>query len=82
MVERNTRTFKYETRASVSDDVSNECPICLLKFVDQEDVRRLPCFHLFHTECVDKWLLDQKEVCPNCRMNINSTADYLSESAL
>lgn len=81
MVERNTRSFTFQTRASVSDDVLDKCPICLVNFSDGEGVRRLPCFHLFHTECVDEWLLKEQRVCPSCRLSINNTADYLNESA-
>ncbi len=81
-LESNTFSFKYKTRACVAEDALDQCPVCLLTFVDDEDVRRLPCFHLFHMECVDKWLKEHKKVCPNCRMPIQNTSDYLNESGL
>ena len=36
---------------------------------DDEDVRRLPCMHLFHVLCVDQWLGLNKR-CPICRVDI------------
>ncbi|KAJ7014386.1 E3 ubiquitin-protein ligase [Populus alba x Populus x berolinensis] len=33
-----------------------ECCICLAKYKDKEEVRKLPCSHMFHLKCVDQWL--------------------------
>lgn len=33
--------------------------------------RRLPCMHLFHIECVDQWLTNNKR-CPICRVDIET----------
>ncbi|XP_037025184.1 E3 ubiquitin-protein ligase RNF12-A-like isoform X2 [Bradysia coprophila] len=81
MVERHTFKFKFENRSCAAADEIDVCPVCLLSFVDEEEVRRLPCFHLFHTGCVDPWLKKHKKVCPKCRMCINVASDYLNESA-
>ncbi|KAH1263718.1 hypothetical protein AAZX31_02G273900 [Glycine max] len=43
------------------------CSICFQDFEDGELVRILPkCDHLFHLECIDKWLVQQGS-CPMCR---------------
>merc|ERR1712083_1114723 len=52
------------------DDV-DKCTICLCEFEEDEDVRRLPCMHLFHVPCVDQWLGLNKR-CPICRVDIEA----------
>ncbi|XP_004491399.1 NEP1-interacting protein 1-like [Cicer arietinum] len=43
------------------------CSICFQDFEDGELVRILPkCCHIFHLECIDKWLIQQGS-CPMCR---------------
>ncbi|XP_061342216.1 NEP1-interacting protein 1-like [Gastrolobium bilobum] len=43
------------------------CSICFQDFEDGELVRILPkCGHVFHLECIDKWLIQQGS-CPMCR---------------
>ena len=44
-----------------------ECPICFADFEAGEQVRTLECDHVFHTECVDPWLVRQRNECPLCR---------------
>lgn len=49
------------------------CAICLLEVascVDDEVtlVRRLPCTHLYHAECIDAWICESVS-CPVCRKN-------------
>uniref|UniRef100_A0A1Q3F2M6 RING-type E3 ubiquitin transferase n=1 Tax=Culex tarsalis TaxID=7177 RepID=A0A1Q3F2M6_CULTA len=72
MIEHNTFPHKYKRlrRASESDEDSEKCTICLSQFIPQEDVRRLPCMHLFHKDCVDQWLLTGTKHCPICRVDI------------
>ncbi|KAJ2666206.1 hypothetical protein IW148_001135 [Coemansia sp. RSA 1199] len=42
------------------------CAICLDSFVEQSLVRSLACAHVFHSECIDKWLLKRSCRCPLC----------------
>lgn len=49
-------------------DGASDCVVCLMKFHGGEEIRSLPCDHLFHKNCVDKWLLDYENMtCPLCR---------------
>jgi hypothetical protein len=49
------------------------CCICLSKFSNDEDLRELPCAHIFHMECVDKWL-QINALCPLCKAEIGGSA--------
>ena len=33
-----------------------ECSICLATFKDGDELRELPCKHIFHKRCIDDWL--------------------------
>jgi hypothetical protein len=46
------------------------CVICREPMCAGEEVRRLPCFHVFHAACIDQWL-EVKMTCPldNCRVD-------------
>lgn len=52
-----------------------ECPICFEEFQDGEPIKRTPCRHLFHEQCLGKWLTDYGKLCPLCRENLEETVD-------
>ena len=45
-------------------DSEKECPICFEPLCDNP-VRILPCFHMYHIECIDDWY-ERKQECPEC----------------
>ena len=49
------------------------------EFEEDEDVRRLPCMHLFHVPCVDQWLGLNKR-CPICRVDIEAQLNAAAAS--
>ncbi|WOL14113.1 E3 ubiquitin-protein ligase [Canna indica] len=53
------------------------CCICLAKYVDDVELRELPCSHCFHKECVDKWL-KINALCPLCKTEVGTTNQSLS----
>uniref|UniRef100_A0A6N2NAG3 RING-type domain-containing protein n=1 Tax=Salix viminalis TaxID=40686 RepID=A0A6N2NAG3_SALVM len=53
--------------AIASEDL--ECCICLAKYKDKEEVRKLPCSHMFHLKCVDQWLRIIS-CCPLCKQEL------------
>jgi len=55
-------------------DEEQECPICLDPFVEGDDIRLLPCGHIFHQKCVDVWLLEQAHTCPLCKADMRCDA--------
>ena len=43
-----------------------QCIICMENFSENELVKQLPCAHIFHGDCIDHWLSQQKN-CPFCK---------------
>ncbi|KAF3773221.1 E3 ubiquitin-protein ligase [Nymphaea thermarum] len=59
------------------------CCICLAKYVNNDELRELPCAHFFHVECVDKWL-KINALCPLCKHEVgisSSSTDDLNLEA-
>jgi len=46
------------------------CTICLEEFKAGDKQRTLPCFHRFHTACVDRWLSHDGS-CPICKHRVD-----------
>ncbi|KAK6793380.1 hypothetical protein RDI58_006833 [Solanum bulbocastanum] len=58
--------FKYDP-SSGELPFAAECAICLVEYVEGDEIRVLPnCGHRFHLQCVDTWLLTNSS-CPSCR---------------
>jgi len=47
----------------------DSCAICLEPVNEKDDIRPLPCNHIFHLPCFDQWFwrTDQPNKCPLCR---------------
>jgi len=73
-VEKKTNTFNYRTKGvekpeSTYDIELPTCIICLSAFEDDQTIRILPCMHMGHRLCIDKWFT-KKSNCSICRRNI------------
>ena len=53
---------RFPTRIAI-DDMEQKCSICLDNFKRGDKLRRLPCLHEFHANCIDRWLIDNNQ-CP------------------
>ena len=53
-----------------STDNNNKCVICLSEFQVGEKESTLPCLHIFHSECIEKWIREKKW-CPVCKFDIS-----------
>jgi len=49
-----------------SNEVQTTCVVCMCDFAARQRVRELPCQHIYHTKCIDKWLKTNR-TCPLCR---------------
>ncbi|XP_033118797.1 RING finger protein 215-like isoform X3 [Anneissia japonica] len=61
-------TRKYKRKRHQQNNYA-ECAVCLDRFLPNQLVRVLPCYHSFHCKCVDAWLL-KRRTCPLCKFNI------------
>ena len=63
-------TSKIKNINNLSED-KKKCLICLENFKIGENSIILPCIHIFHSECIKKWM-KSKNVCPICKSKIHS----------
>lgn len=60
------------TRCNINGQQVSEhkdCSICQDEFVVDEEVVQLPCLHLFHPSCIERWLRMHNQ-CPVCRFSL------------
>ena len=46
-----------------------KCQVCQCDYEEGDVLRRLPCDHCFHKDCIDSWL-QTKDTCALCRKSI------------
>ena len=68
----NTLPLQNVTERLSDDD--RTCAVCLNDMDIGEEVRIMPCKHLFHKDCVDEWLRVNAS-CPTCRWSIINRPD-------
>lgn len=51
-----------------------QCSVCWEDFKIDEKVRKLPCSHLYHEDCIVPWL-NLHGTCPICRKSLNGDED-------
>jgi len=69
-------------------ETEDTCAVCLNQLKDEDEVRELMnCYHVFHKECIDRWLEHDHEsenhnpTCPLCRAPLLSSCCMSSESS-
>ena len=62
--------IKKETKDHIIIDKNfenNECIICLEPMVMNDKVKILECGHMYHYDCINKWIEKKGEInCPLC----------------
>ena len=58
--------FEDSVEKEAFDDSVEKCIICLEEYKIGDLATRMPCFHLYHRDCIARWLEDSQS-CPVCR---------------
>ena len=53
------------------NEENKKCVICYEDFMNNDSAIFLPCFHVFHSNCIREWL-SKKDICPLCKINIKN----------
>ena len=74
---------KFPKREYAGNDKERDtnCCICSEDFKSGQEVRELPCQHLFHPSCIDEWM-NHSLVCPLCRLDLSGDNNNSGSSVL
>jgi len=62
-------------RAQSEEALGQVCSVCLDPFCQTDTISILPrCKHLFHKDCVSKWLTERHRLCPLCNVDVFSAS--------
>jgi hypothetical protein len=64
------RVPKFTWEEGRGGNTQTQCMVCLSNFAAGEEVRQLPCSHVFHANCIDEWLRRCTD-CPICKANVD-----------
>ena len=59
-------------------DEKIECSVCKDEYEMDEEVKIMPCKHMFHKDCLDPWL-KLRNTCPVCRYSLKSQKEKEEE---
>ncbi|XP_059293600.1 uncharacterized protein LOC132046845 [Lycium ferocissimum] len=59
------KCIKYESTERLVNDIDT-CCICLEDFSDGQLIGSVDCRHSFHFDCIRRWLMEDKNICPLC----------------
>ncbi|XP_022735630.1 E3 ubiquitin-protein ligase RNF149-like [Durio zibethinus] len=69
------RAVEYEWKraalAALAD--AGQCPVCLFRVAEGEEIGELRCGHVFHRFCLETWVGYNNVTCPLCRLPLAPT---------
>lgn len=71
MTEENIQKLPHVEVSPEEVSKNLQCSVCMEDFKCRELVRKLPCHHLYHTDCIVPWL-KMHATCPICRKLLNN----------
>ena len=63
--------FQFKNLKKYSALKEDKCPICLQKYKGADIIKEFPCKHIFHKNCIFKWLRTSN-LCPLCKYDITN----------
>ncbi|KAK7401367.1 hypothetical protein VNO78_12789 [Psophocarpus tetragonolobus] len=76
MVPTSNTAIESLTKVKLEDGaVKERCSICLREFDEGVEVSLMPCKHVYHHECLIKWL-KISHMCPMCRYPMPTSGDH------
>ena len=63
--------FQFKHLKKYSALKEDKCPICLQKYKGADIIKEFPCKHIFHKNCIFKWL-KKSNLCPLCKYDITN----------
>ena len=61
--------FQYKHVKKYSTIKEDKCAICLQKYKGVDIIKEFPCKHIFHKNCILKWIKSSNK-CPLCKYDI------------
>ena len=63
------KQWLYKQNYKIQADTNAICAICHNELGTNKDktILKLTCQHIFHTDCIQKWLFNHSSSCPTCR---------------
>ena len=68
--------FQFKHLKKYSALKEDKCPICLQKYKGSDIIKEFPCKHIFHKNCIFKWL-KTSNVCPLCKYDITNDVNNI-----
>lgn len=62
-----------------SEYLTKECNICMDEYKINDDIVKLGCNHVFHSDCIRNWLCNERVTCPVCRKDTREDLNKISQ---
>lgn len=70
IIEGESSMLQLVEKREVDEEIGkNDCVICLENLGMERELLCTPCSHMFHGDCIKKWL-ENGNSCPICRYNL------------
>ena len=63
--------FQYKHVKKYITIKEDKCAICLQKYKGVDIIKEFPCKHIFHKNCILKWI-ENSNICPLCKYDITN----------